>query len=200
MDKHKKKAGKSNISHVSNSKSNDTMQEFINNKYKSAKIALPTMMDEYTKERERSGILDNKAVALLTILIALITIYVPIIPFDKIKTIYISGQKNQIIILVIIIMVFISALIITGYEFFWLISTLKLQTYKRVEIDKIVSDAALQCDDEIMERQLCKHYFDLININSEKNDLKAKNLKSCYVQTISIFILMLVSAIGMNII
>ena len=48
--------------------------------FKSASIAVQVMMDEYTKERERGGILDNKAVALITILIALITVYLPIIP------------------------------------------------------------------------------------------------------------------------
>ena len=36
--------------------------------FTAAKAILPVMMDEYTKERERAGIIDNKAISLLNIL------------------------------------------------------------------------------------------------------------------------------------
>lgn len=183
------------------SQKSDLKSEEINIKtYISAKIALPTMMDEYTKERERAGIIDTKAIALITILLALVTVYLPITPFEKVKTIYVSGTKNQIIGIVITITIFLAALIVTGYTFYTLINIVKLRTYKRVEIDNMLKDEELVKREDLYTAGLCDHYLSLILQNSESNDNKSKRLNMCYVLTVISFILLLLSCILMKVI
>lgn len=54
------------------------------------------MADEYTKERERASILDNKSISLITVLIALLTVYIPLIPFETIYSTYLNGSKMNL--------------------------------------------------------------------------------------------------------
>lgn len=161
--------------------------------YRSAKIALPTMIDEYTKERERAGIIDNKAISIITILLALVTVYMPIIPFEKIGRIYVDGIKSQIIIMIIAMIIFTTALVIVGILFYMLINIVKLRIYKRVDIEEIVDTDVLKEDEHIYEKSLCHHYKDLILQNSKSNDNKSKKLNLCYILTIIVFILLLLS-------
>lgn len=165
--------------------------------FKSANTAVQVMMDEYTKERERGGILDNKAIALITVLIALITVYLPIIPFDKIKSIYAADSKNQLIALGIIVLIFISALIFTGITFLNLMDIVKLKEYKRIEIDKILKDENLILESDVYEQALCDHYKKLIIQNSSINDVKSDKLNDCFKWTILSFTFLLISCVGM---
>lgn len=168
--------------------------------FKSASIAVQVMMDEYTKERERGGILDNKAVALITILIALITVYLPIIPFDKIKTIYESDSKNKLLALGIIILIFLIALVIIGITFAKLINVVKLKVYKRVDIEKLLKEEYLTAEPDMYGQALSDHYKSLIIQNSENNDIKSDKLNSCFILTIISFVFLLISCISMMII
>lgn len=58
------------------------------NGYEGAKVALPIFIDEYTKECDRKVVIENKVNSLVTIEIAILTIFMPIIPFSSIKNIY----------------------------------------------------------------------------------------------------------------
>lgn len=167
--------------------------------FKSAEVALPTMIDEYTKERERGGILDNKAVGLITILLALVTVYMPIIPFNKVKDLYESGTKNQLIALGIISLIFVLALIITGIAFIKLTSIVKLKTYTRVDIEELTTEDNFILEQDVYEKALCIHYKKIIMDNSGINDIKSNKLNSCFMLTIISFIFLLLSCVGMMI-
>ncbi|MGG5460288.1 hypothetical protein [Clostridium sp. B9] len=172
--------------------------EAESDEFKSASVALTTIMDEYTKERERGGIIDNKAVALITILLALVTVYMPIIPFDKIHKIYEASNKNQLIIITIAGLIFLLALIIAIITFIILINIVKLKIYKRVDVDMLIKEEFLKVDKNVYQKALCTHYGKLIIQNSEVNDNKSKNLSICYILTIVLFVLLLISCISMK--
>lgn len=166
-------------------------------KFKAAATVLTVMMDEYTKERERSGIIDNKAVALITILVALITIYMPIIPLEKVKLIYLTGNKNQLIFMTISISSLVMTLMISIITFINLIKVINLKTFLRVDIEALVEDDALEVDPDEAEKALCCHYNSLILENSGINDKKAKDISNCFTLIIIVFLLLLFTTVAL---
>lgn len=163
--------------------------------FTAAKTVLSVMMDEYTKERERSAIIDNKAIVLITIIIALLTIYVPIIPFDRIVSIYNESSREVLIFLTLAILLFIAAIIITIVAFIKLIKIVKMKSYQRVTIEDIANTEALQCAEDEAEKALCVHYKDLIIENAKINDQKADSIENCFSLTVILFLLLLVSTV-----
>lgn len=163
--------------------------------FRSASSALPTMADEYTKERERGSILDNKSSSLITILIALITVYVPIIPFNTIISTCLNGSKGELALTLLAVIMIISTFVITAISFNKLIKTVKLQEYRKADIDMICKEENLKCDKDAMEKALCEHYQELIHFNSKINNDKAKNLGGCFNMVTIVFFLLLVSTV-----
>ena len=168
--------------------------------FQGASAALPTMIDEYTKERERASILDNKAVSLITILIALLTVYIPLIPFDIICDTYLNGSKIKFGLVLIAVLMLIAAFIITAFSFIKLIRTIKLQEYKKADIDMTCKEEHLQCDKDIMEKALCEHYQKLIHYNSKINDDKVKKLSGCFTLVAIVFFLLLIPTVILKIV
>lgn len=168
--------------------------------FQSASSALPTMADEYTKERERAGILDNKSISLITILIALLTVYIPLIPFEIIYSTYLNGSKNKFALVFLAVIMLIVAFVITAISFTKLIKTIKLQEYRKADIDMICKEDYLKCDKDIMEKALCEHYRELIHYNSKINENKAKNLSGCFSMVSIVFFLLLVSTVILKIV
>lgn len=168
--------------------------------FQGASSALPTMVDEYTKERERASILDNKSISLITILIALLTVYVPLIPFDTIDSTYLNGSKIEFALVFIAILMLIVSFIITAISFNKLIRTIKLQEYRKADIDIICKEEYLMCSKDVMEKALCEHYQELIHHNSKLNENKVKNLGGCFTMITIVFVLLLASTVILKII
>lgn len=181
--------------HKPPSKKNDSQIIF-----QSASSALPTMVDEYTKERERAGILDNKAISLITILIALLTVYIPLISFDTIYNAYLNGSKIRFALVFLAVLMLIVSFILTAISFNRLIKTVKLQEFRKADIDTICKDDYLKCDSDVMEKALCEHYKELIQYNSKINDEKVKNLSGCFDMISIIFFLLLISTVTLKIV
>lgn len=168
--------------------------------YGGAESALPTMMDEYTKERERAGILDNKAIALITMLLALLTVYIPVIPFNEMKELLKTSTRIQHTMVVITLILLSIALVMAGITFFELINTIKLQAYTKVDIDKVCQDDYLKSPKAVMEYALCDHYKEIIHHNSEINDTKANRIKCCFTWITVTFFLLLISTLILKLI
>lgn len=167
--------------------------------FQSASSALTTMMDEYTKERERGSILDNKSSSLITILIALTTVYIPIIPFNTIISKCRSGSKYELALVFLAVIMLILSFIISSISFKKLIETVKLQEYRKADIDKICEEDILKCDKDVMEKALCEHYQELIHCNTEINNDKAKKLGGCFNMISFVFFLLLASTVILKI-
>lgn len=168
--------------------------------FQGASSALPTMTDEYTKERERTSILDNKSNSLITVLIALLTVYVPLIPFDTIGSTYMNGSKTEFALVFLAVLMLIVSFIITAISFNKLIKTIKLQEYRKADIDMICKEEHLMCSKDVMEKALCEHYQELIHYNSKINDDKVKNLGGCFTMVTIVFFLLLASTVILKII
>ena len=69
--------------------------------FEGARVALPVFIDEYSKECDRKNVIENKINTLLTIDIAILTVFIPIIPFENIRT-YLSSDNRGITIATVI--------------------------------------------------------------------------------------------------
>lgn len=67
-------------------------------RYDSTSVALPIFIDEYTKECDRKTAIENKVISLVTIEIAILTVFMPIIPFNSINK-YLFTMSHTICIL-----------------------------------------------------------------------------------------------------
>lgn len=166
--------------------------------YQGASAALPTMMDEYSKERERAGILDNKATFLITILIALLTVYIPILSSRVTDITYSGCSKIAFAAIVVAIMILFFSLILAAVLFYKLIMIIKPEEYRKVDVNLVCKEDYLKCDSDTMDKALCEHYKELILHNSNINDRKAKALSNCFILMACLFFLLLMSAIIMN--
>lgn len=156
------------------------------------------MKNEYTKERERSGILDNKAIAILTVLLAILTLYIPMIPFDKITWVIGNGTCEQRMVLLLAAILLVSALVISIVEMYYLIRALRLRTFLRVNIDALIVDEALKANRDVVERGLVQHYYQLIIHNSNVNDAKGENVQKAFLGLIAVFVLMMTATIVLS--
>lgn len=180
-----------------NISSNDDGMRIV---YEGAKVALPIFIDEYTKECDRKAAIENKVISLVTIEIAILTIFVPIIPFDSIRK-YLFCKSNGICICATIacLLLIISAIMMI-ISFGILMSAVNIQTYEKVDIEQLDEDEVLSEHANSVERGLCEHYKKLILFNSRLSDKKVKKYEIGLPLTIMSFLCLLFGTIFLKII
>lgn len=162
-------------------------------------IFLPILESEYNQERSRSERIDNKAIALLTAIIALITVYVPIFPFDTFVQFY---SKSWNCFTVPIIFSFLLALGVFAvglaiYSTYMLVSIYKAQNYQAVNIEQFNTNTKMSYKSGTrLQIELIDHYQCLILANSNINAKKAETLNKQFRNVIIIFVLLSISAVG----
>ena len=145
--------------------------------FEGAKAALPVFIDEYSKECDRKAGIENKVISLVTIEIAILTIFVPIIPFGSI-TKYLSCDNNYIVMVTTIACMCLGiSFIMMAVSFVVLMSAVNIQTYSKVNIEELDLDENLTQDVNSVEKGLCDHYKEITLANSSLNDKKATKYK-----------------------
>lgn len=159
---------------ASNKEANNTaLQEGENN---SAHIIYDMAILEYSKECERAVSLDNKASFFMTIIIAISTIFIPILPINNIPKIFVIGTCNQKIILSISVLGIIVAFVLFIFAFIEFFCVYKLANYMRGNLDSIDSDQNFGASELEMYKALSVHYIKAVNFNINTNDSKCEKL------------------------
>lgn len=167
--------------------------------FKGAKIALQVFIDEYSKECERKTAIDNKIISLLALEIAILTIFIPIIPFENIK-LYFNNNRSIIIgMATIACMLLAISLIIMAVSFGILMITINVKLYHKVDIVELDSEQNLKQDANSVEKGLCDHYKTIILQNSQINDNKATKYQICLLIIIISFLLLTLGTILLKI-
>lgn len=167
--------------------------------FEGARVALPIFIDEYSKECDRKEAIENKISTLLTIEIAILTVFIPIVPFESIKT-YLFGNCNDIIIVATIACVLLGiAIVMMSVSFGILMSAIGIKTYSKVDIEKLNLEDNLRQDANSVERGLCDHYKTITIENSNLNDKKADKYQICLPITIVSFLLLALGTILLKI-
>lgn len=165
--------------------------------FASSDILLEMAKDEYSKERERANALDNKASFFITLIVAIATIFVPIIPFGMILPLFGMGTCAQKCIMSMLLSGIIIAFAILTFAFKNLYDSYKLTDYKRPNLACIDIESNHTATREQLNKELCDHYKTVVDDNLEVNEKKCvsitKGLKLCGAG----FLLLIVSTVGL---
>lgn len=165
--------------------------------FMSSAILLEMAKDEYTKERERANALDNKASFFMTVIIAVATIFVPIIPFGRLVSLYLNGicaRKCIVSGLMFAVLIAFATLIIA---FRRLYDAYKLTDYMRPSLACIDDEKNHKIPNDQLNKGLCDHYKTVVDDNIKVNERKCKSItdgiRYCGVG----LVLLILSTIGM---
>lgn len=173
------------------------MAEQNEKKYISSGILLEMAKDEYAKERERANALDNKASFFITVIVAVATIFVPIIPFGKLLSLYQKGACTQKCITSVLLVLIAVAVGFLVYAFIKLYDAYKLTDYKRPNLECINTESNHTAQNDQLNKGLCDHYKTVVDYNIEVNKTKCDSIsdgiKSCGIG----LLLLIASTIGL---
>lgn len=171
--------------------------ENTNESYPSASIMLEISMDEYTKEKERSNILDNKANAFISVIIAIFTLYIPIIPFSKLTIAYSQFGKVGIACVTAVLCIMIVSLILMIIAFTNLYKGFKIQPFYRVDFSNLKDVSLLQHSENDVKKGLIDHYNTILTGNADINTKKAEKISIGLRYSIISFVLLSLSTIAL---
>lgn len=132
---------------------------------------------------------------LLTIEIAVLTVFIPIIPFENIKTLLADNCNSIIIAATISCALLVISIVMMAISFGILMSAVSIQTYSKVDIEKLDLEENLRQDANSVEKGLCDHYKIITLENSDINDRKARKYQLCLPIIIISFFLMTLGTI-----
>lgn len=133
-------------------------------------------INEYFKEWERANTLNAKSGVFITVIIAILAIYISKVPFNKMGVL--TGEKWKLIIsgactgFLMVSFIFI----IFAFVEFW--AVFKLRDYEKPNIDKSKNEIGNAMEKNMMEEVMTEYYRNLISHNAEINDNKVKKISA----------------------
>lgn len=180
--------------------SNGQKKIYINPKntdYASASILLDVSREECARERERTNILDNKANIFMSAIIAVVTIFIPIIPFSKLIEAFKSATKPNAVALTVTLCVFLLAVIFMVKAILNLYGAFKLKRFLSVDFKSLNNESNFQQPKTAVEKGLIEHYNTIIENNSNVNNEKAIKITAGLKYSMVSFSLLCISAISL---
>ncbi len=169
-------------------------------KYPSSNIMLEISKDEYAREKERTKTIEGKAQAFMSAIIAIFTIYIPIIPFSKLIVAYRTFNKVGIVCITSALCVMLASVILLVIAFNNLYRAFKIKAYYRVDFSNLNDEEILSQSKEAVTKGLIEHYNTILVGNAEINSEKAKRVDIGFKFCIIAIALMSISAIALIII
>lgn len=168
-------------------------------KYPSSSIMLEISKEEHLREMQRSQALDNKSSVFIAGLIAVITIFMPLIPFEKIILVYKEDSKPIIVLTTIVLCALVSSIILFIKAFYKLFKAFNLKFYASINIENLCDEENLKEEADITNVELVKHYNKILSENISINDAKADSIAKGFEYSIFAFFILSLSAIFLQI-
>ena len=155
------------------------------------------MKEEYDREHQRTANLDNKVSVFIAALIAVLTIFIPVIPYKGIVKAFKVRQCHTGIILLLIFLGLSAFFIVSS--FIELYQSFSLKGFCRPNLEAINAQDNLEETEKNLLDVLIDHYhFKVIQNNKKENDHKAKHLKIGLLLFIIGFIMMFIAVVMLN--
>lgn len=145
--------------------------------FRSSGILLQMAKEEYAAEENRASGLDGKASFFITVIIAVATIFIPIIPFNKLPNIFTNGECSQKWLTGIFLAGVLIAFVLLIIAFKYLYDAYKLKDYKRPSLECIDTESYHIIPNDQLNKGLCTHYKGIVDKNVETNNNKANSVK-----------------------
>lgn len=145
--------------------------------YPSSYLLLDSARDEYTKERDRSSILDGKAAHFMTAILLVVTVFIPIIPLTEILPFYASETdcvKLCIVTLIIIVLLVSFGVLIAAFKSLY--DAYKLKSFERFNSNNLDDELLHREAQDYIARTMCADYKEHIDYNIEENGRKAESV------------------------
>ena len=154
-------------------KKEERIEENVKQKYPFADEMLTTIRQEYETENDRKKTLDTKASTFITVNIALLTIFIPLIPFMELQSFFdkSSGVEKSVAIIGLIMLGVSIVLLLVSFVI--LVYVAGISGYRRVQLDDILklSSNEEQRDISCVKQTLVAHYHQILRgtIDDEGN-------------------------------
>lgn len=165
--------------------------------FPTASLLLECAKDEYNKELERLHSLDNKASFFMSAIILVATIFIPFVPFGKIRGALSVGNDLQKAVTYITATLVVVAFGFLVAAFKHLYDAYTVKGFERFNIENLTDDFIMRSDRNSSEKGLCENYKNTIEKNIKKNDEKAEQIKDGIKNSAIGFLLLTISAIVM---
>lgn len=154
-------------------KNQESIEENEKQKYPFADEMLTTIRQEYETENDRKKTLDTKASTFITVNIALLTIFIPLLPFVGLQSFFDkSSYIEKTVAIVGLIMLGVSIVLLLA-SFVILVYAAGISGYRRVQLDSILklSLNEKQRDISCVKQALVDHYYQILRgtIDDEGN-------------------------------
>ena len=146
--------------------------------FPSATVLLEIAKDEYTKERERTQFLDNKASFFMSAIILVATIFIPVIPFNKFRSVFRDGDTMQKMCLCVLCVLLVVAFLLLVTAFRNLYLSYKIKGYERFNVENLSKIDVHGQKRDLVEKALCEDYRNTIEANIKNNDDKVVYIQS----------------------
>ncbi len=144
--------------------------------YPSATTLLEISIKEYEHEKERSNTLDTKASFFLSVSIAVLTIFIPIIPFSELTTFFATASTIYLILVTIALCLLLVSIIFFIMSTVNLYSAYKLRNFKNINFENLNDENILKTPKNQTECGLVHHYNSVLVYNVDANNEKASKI------------------------
>ena len=178
-------------------------QEMVKNEfpvYLASSVLLEIAKDEYKREKERSDSLDNKAGIYIAAIVAILTVYIQILPFGELLDAFKKSDKFQACLLTAALTVLIIGLVMIATAFFRLTKAITLKDYKRVCLDNLTDKTLLTSPEDQTSEAMVRHFYEIVSHNTRTNDDKVKDLSKGLNKSIIGFMILSIGTVAMVII
>ena len=166
---------------------------------KSSNLLLDVMREEYSKERDRCSSLEKKAEFFITAIIAIITLFIPMLPFDKLIESY-KGVLFRVVLETVMLCAFTYALGCLIYALYLLFQVVKLKKYSRPNLVALKDEDIQIQKEEITANGLLDHFYTIVDSNIKVNNEKVEKIDEALKVCLIGFVLLAFSTIGLLII
>lgn len=183
-----------------NSKNPQIADKAVDATERTSTIYLDIVRETYNNEIERTNMLDKKASVFITAIIAVITIFIPIIPFEQIIEVYQYGNKVQIIVATCSLCALLVSFVLIGIAFFYLYKAFSLRSFGKVNLENISKTINQKYSIIEIEKNLFSHYKAICVENTNTNNEKAQKIKFGLKLSMFSFLILCIAAISLIIV
>lgn len=143
---------------------NESIEESEKEKYPFADEMLITIRQEYEVENDRKKTLDTKACTFITVNIALLTIFIPLIPFMNLQLFFNKSSDMAKIVAIIGLIVLGISIFLLLVSFVILVYVAGISGYGRVQLDSILNFSTNEEERDVTcaKQALVAHYYQIL--------------------------------------
>ena len=158
-------------------KRGDFMSENQPPKYPYARKMLEEIKSEYAIENERENKIATKASAFITVVVAIITLYIPLIPFNNMIEFFRAKHSCVVICLVILsLLLLVVGFVVLMVAFGFFIKAYGVKGHNRVEVNDLLAIANQneykQTEDQVNQGLVAQYHQILCGFNGKAGNME----------------------------